>query len=110
MLDRLLSIKEQPNLYLTNNLYRCRLAQSLRRVSNPSGQPLLQRLHCLVRLCLARLYPEQCYRIRLPVGLSLSRYHHNRGSIHCRPKRRLLRQYYLRHPCSLRLLRCHQQV
>jgi hypothetical protein len=95
MLVRLLPIKEQPNLYLTN-LYRCRLTQSLRRVSNPIGQTLLQGLHRLVRLCPASLYPEQCNRICLsPVGLSLSRYHHNRSPIHCRPKRWLLRQYYL---------------
>jgi hypothetical protein len=49
MLVRWLPIKEQPNLYLTN-LYLCRLAQSLRRISNPSGQTLLHRLHRLVRL------------------------------------------------------------
>jgi hypothetical protein len=54
MLVRLLPIKEQPKIYLTN-LYRCRLAQSLRRVSNPIGQTLLQGLHRLVRLCPASL-------------------------------------------------------
>jgi hypothetical protein len=109
MLVRLLPIKEQPNFYLTT-LYRRRLAQSLRQVSNPIGQILLQGLHRLVRLCPASLYSGQCNRTRLPVSLSLSRYHHNLSPIHCRPKRQLLRQYYLRRPCSPRLLQCHQQV
>jgi len=99
MLVRLLPIKEQLNPYLTN-LYRCHPAQSLLRVSNPSGQTLLQRLHRLVRLCLYSLYPEQCNRIRLPVGLSLSRYHHNHSPIYCLPKRWLLRQ-----PSLIRLSR-----
>ena len=104
MLVRLLPIKEQPNLYLTN-LYRRRLAQSLRRVSNPIGQTLLQGLHRLVRLCPAGLYPEQCNRIRLPVGLVLSRYHHNRSPIRqwpvlsCRVPKRLC-QHLIRYRIS----------